>query len=49
MAVMNEIMECHGDNTYEIPHLNKTKLEKEGTLPITLPVSNVGLEYLGLK
>jgi hypothetical protein len=32
-SCMNEIVMCHGKNTmYNIPHMNKEKLEREGNL-----------------
>ena len=31
----NCIIDCHGDNTYSIPHMNKVKLEQLGQLPIS--------------
>jgi hypothetical protein len=44
--VMNEILDCNGDNTYKIPHMNKEKLEREGTLPMVLAVSESTRKYL---
>jgi hypothetical protein len=44
--IMNEILECNGDNTYKIPHMNKEKLEREGTLPLVLKVSASARNYL---
>ena len=39
MQVMNRIIECHGDNDYKLPHMNKDKLEREGRLPEHLKVT----------
>lgn len=36
---MNEIIECHGDNDYRIPHMNKQRLERLGQLPVSIPVT----------
>lgn len=36
---LNEILLSSGDNHYSIPHINKAKLEKEGKLPVVLPVA----------
>lgn len=38
-AVMNEILECNGDNDYKLPHLKKSQLERQGRLPVTLRLS----------
>mmetsp|Transcript_20119 Transcript_20119/g.43378 ORF Transcript_20119/g.43378 Transcript_20119/m.43378 type:complete len:361 (+) Transcript_20119:486-1568(+) len=38
-AVMNEIVDSHGANEYKLPHMNKERLEREGTLPLTLECS----------
>ena len=35
----DEILKCHGNNTYKIPHMNKARLEREGILPQELPAS----------
>ena len=44
-TVMNEIIQCDGDNTYKIPHMNKEKLEREGNLPVSIPVTPAALAY----
>jgi hypothetical protein len=44
--VMNGILDCNGDKTYKIPHMNKEKLEREGTLPMVLEVSESARKYL---
>jgi hypothetical protein len=41
MSCLNQIIECHGDNDYAIPHLKKTKI---GCLPKTLRVTDIFLE-----
>ena len=38
-SCLNEIIDCHGDNNYKIPHMNKEKMEREGRLPSVLPVT----------
>ena len=35
---LNEIIKHHGGNKYKTPHMGKDKLEREGRLPVTLPV-----------
>lgn len=39
--------ECHGGNDYDIPHLSKEKLERNGRLPTCIQVSCEALEVLG--
>ena len=39
MCCMNMILENDGDNNYKIPHMNKAKLERDGTLPRSIPVT----------
>ena len=48
MAVVNEIIECHGGNGYDIPHLAKEALERRNELPIALEVTHAALIHLGL-
>jgi hypothetical protein len=36
---MNDIIEFHGGNDYQITHMNKAGLERENNLPISIPVS----------
>jgi hypothetical protein len=38
-SICDCIIQSHGENDYDIPHLGKEALERQGTLPITLPVS----------
>ena len=35
---MNETLKCNGGNEYKLPHMNKTKLERENKLPVRLTV-----------
>jgi hypothetical protein len=44
-SCMNEILECHGDNTYTIPHMNKERLEREGRLPKVLQVTDYATTF----
>jgi hypothetical protein len=37
-SVMNEIIKDNGGNDYNLPHMNKEKLEREGRLPLVLTV-----------
>ena len=46
MSCLNEILECHGDNEYTIPHLGKERLDREGNLPETLEVSEVYQSFI---
>ena len=36
---MNEIIDSEGGNTYSIPHMNKAKMSRDGTLPASIPVT----------
>ena len=38
-SVNNTIIEHYGDNFFKIPHMNKDKMERDGTLPKQLPLS----------
>ena len=46
-SCLNEIIECHGDNTYKIPHMGKEQLEREGKLPSVLPVTELAAFWDG--
>jgi hypothetical protein len=46
MQVMNEIIECNGDNTYKLPHMNKDKLERENALPLVVEVTETARNHL---
>ena len=46
MSCMNEVLKCHGDNTYKIPHMNKDKLERENKLPVVLEVAPIARKLL---
>lgn len=40
-SVCDEILKCHGDNTYKIPHIGKDSiLKRDGQLPRQLEASN---------
>ena len=45
MAVMNEIIDCHGGDDYDIPHLAKEALETRNELPVALEVTNTTLMH----
>jgi hypothetical protein len=45
-AVCDCILVDNGDNSYELPHLHKARLEREGNLPSSWPVSFDGCEAL---
>ena len=40
MQVMNEIIDHNGDNNFKLTHMGKAKLEREGTLPLVLEVTD---------
>jgi transcriptional regulator with XRE-family HTH domain len=42
----DEILKSNGNNAYSIPHINKARLEREGTLPRQLPASANALDAL---
>jgi hypothetical protein len=46
MSCMNMIIDHGGDNDYKIPHMGKEQLERQGLLPITLPVTKAASDYL---
>ena len=39
-SCMNMIIESNGDNQYKIPHMNKDRLERTNTLPVSIEVTN---------
>jgi hypothetical protein len=45
-AVLNEIIECHGNNDYTLPHMRKERLQREGRLPVVIPVSDAAFPLL---
>ena len=45
-SVYDAIMVHHGDNNYDLPHMNKEFMEREGTLPKELPLSDAALRKL---
>ena len=45
-SVLNEMIKCHGNNDYRIPHMNKAKLEREKRLPGCLNVCEEGVAWL---
>jgi hypothetical protein len=46
MSIYNSIIEHYGDNFFKIPHLNKDKMEREGTLPRELPLTPEAIHIL---
>ena len=46
MGCYNEIICCHGDNNYKVPHLGKERLDRRGELPTVLPVIEEALDLL---
>ena len=44
--INNEIIRCHGDNNYKVPHLGKERLDRRGELPTVLPVIEEALDLL---
>ena len=49
MAVMNETLNCDGDNTYKLPHMNKDRLDRLGQLPRVLEVSESAMRHLAAR
>jgi hypothetical protein len=43
---LNEILIHHGNNDYKIPHMHKQRLEREGQLPVTISVCDIGVTLL---
>ncbi len=43
-SVMNQILETNGDNNYNIAHLRKRQLERRGTLPRQIELSEAAKE-----
>ena len=43
-SIFDSIIVAHGDNTYSITHMNKDKMEREGTLPRELEVSQDAID-----
>ena len=46
MAVYNKILEHHGDNNFQLPHLGKDRLTRLGQLPDVLEVSEIAYDRL---
>jgi hypothetical protein len=44
MGCLNEIIEHHGNNDYQISHMGKDRLIRLNLLPIAIPVCNLGVE-----
>ena len=38
MCCINDVIECDGDNSYQIFHMNKVQLEPCGQLPLAIRV-----------
>ena len=45
-SCLNEIIRHNGDNNYPTPHMNKSWLERDGMLPLALPVTADTTEWL---
>jgi hypothetical protein len=41
---LNEIIKHHGNNDYKLVHMQKDRLEREGQLPVTVAVCDMGVE-----
>ena len=48
VGCLNGLMDCHGDNKYEVPHMGKGRLEWENGLPVTIEATNDHMIELGL-
>jgi hypothetical protein len=46
MSIYNCIIEHHGSNFFKIPHMNKDRMEREGTLPRELPLSEEAINIV---
>ena len=46
MGCLNEIIDHHGNNDYEIPHMGKDRLIRINQLPTTIPVCDLGVELV---
>ena len=46
MSVYNSIIEHYGGNFFKVAHLNKDKMEREGTLPKQLPLSDEAIHII---
>ena len=49
MSCWNKIINYLGDNDYKIPHMNKSKMEWEGTLPMVLHVKDSAEPLMDMK
>jgi hypothetical protein len=47
-SVYNMIIEHYGCNQFKLPHLNKYRMEREGTLPRELPLSEEAINIVEL-
>ena len=43
---LNEIIKHHGNNDYKLVHMQKDRLEREGQLPVTIAVCDMGVQLL---
>jgi len=44
-CILNKIIESYGNNNYQIPHMNKSRLERRGELPAQIAVSAEALAH----
>ena len=42
---MNSIIECEGGNDYNLTHMKKAQLQREGQLPVSIEVTDDFLEW----
>ena len=45
-SIFDSIIVAHGDNTYSITHMNKAKMERDGTLPRELAVTQDAIDTM---
>jgi hypothetical protein len=45
-SIYDSIIVAHGDNHYQITHMNKDKMEREGTIPRELPLTQDAIETI---
>jgi hypothetical protein len=43
---LNEIIKHHGNNDYKLVHMQKDRLERDGQLPVTIAVCDIGVDLL---
>ena len=47
MSVMNKMIDCHGNNNYNVQNIAKQRAERRNKLQMVLEVTDTALMYLG--